>query len=314
MQRFMAQGNVSQQQAALFIQQLQQQAVNEAQQQQQQQQQQQRHSDPLGGLNNKEKLPNFADLAKTTPPFKDYLNNLHTYQYLQQLEHSEAMQPRHTQITQQYSSSTDEGCDTDHGGKLVELTLAFAIANKLTCDASAEMDETPTPTTMSSTIQRLNSYASSSSSSGVVTNFASKSLSQNLSCDSSRSNFSTFESLDLNLSDCSDLASSLPSCASGNVNDCENKDDGMEFLMSAATFFHYEKASPKARSLSCFTFITFSSFLSCSCLPTRDININHPSMRLRFDVRKDAVLVSAQQSDGPSHAEGHVSSSHTFAS
>lgn len=73
-----------------------------------------RHSDPLGGLS-KEKLPNFSDLSKA-PPFKDYLNNLHTYQYLQQLE-AEAMQPRHTQITQQYSSSTDEGCDTDHGGK-----------------------------------------------------------------------------------------------------------------------------------------------------------------------------------------------------
>lgn len=87
------------------------------------------------------------------------------------------------------------------------------------------MDETPTPTTISSTIQRLNSYASSSSSSGVVTNFPTKSLSQNLSCDSSRSNFSTFESLDLNLSG-SDLASSLPSCASGNVNDGENKEDG----------------------------------------------------------------------------------------
>lgn len=30
------------------------------------------------------------------------------------------MQPRHNQITQQYSSSTDEGCegcDTDHGGE-----------------------------------------------------------------------------------------------------------------------------------------------------------------------------------------------------
>lgn len=92
------------------------------------------------------------------------------------------------------------------------------------------MDETPTPTTISSTIQRLNSYASSSSSSGVVTNFPSKSLSQNLSCDSSRSNFSTFESLDLNLSDCSDLASSLPSCASGNVIDCDNKDDGKNLI------------------------------------------------------------------------------------
>lgn len=87
-----------------------------------------------------------------------------------------------------------------------------------------EMDDTPTPPIVSSNIHRLNSYASSSSSSGVV--MASKSLSQNLSCDSSRSNFSTFESLDLNLSDCSDLASSLPSCASGNVNDGENKEDG----------------------------------------------------------------------------------------
>lgn len=96
-------------------------------------------------------------------------------------------------ITQQYSSSTDEGCDTDHG----------------------EMDDTPS--TIPAPIQRLNSYASSSSSSGVVTNFHSKSLSQNLSCESSRSNFSTFESLDLNLSDCSDLAGSLPSCASSSV-------------------------------------------------------------------------------------------------
>lgn len=75
----------------------------------------QRHSDPLGGMA-KDKMPNFGDLAKTTPPFKDYLNNLHTYQYLQQLEHSDALQSRHNQITQQYSSSTDEGCDTDHGG------------------------------------------------------------------------------------------------------------------------------------------------------------------------------------------------------
>lgn len=74
------------------------------------------------------------------------------------------------------------------------------------------MDETP-QSTVPAPMQRLNSYASSSSSSGVVTNFHSKSLSQNLSCDSSRSNFSTFESLDLNLSDCSDLAGSLPSCA-----------------------------------------------------------------------------------------------------
>lgn len=98
-------------------------------QQQQQHHLTQRHSDPLGGLSSKDKMLNFGDLAKATPPFKDFFNNLHTYQYLQQLEQaadsnaianaSNAMQPRHYQITQQYSSSTDEGCDTDHdhGGK-----------------------------------------------------------------------------------------------------------------------------------------------------------------------------------------------------
>lgn len=80
-------------------------------------------------------------------------------------------------------------------------------------------------------MQRLNSYASSSSSSGVVANFPSKSLSQNLSCDSSRSNFSTFESLDLNFSDCSDLVGSLPSCASSAVVTGTNaKDEGKLLL------------------------------------------------------------------------------------
>jgi hypothetical protein len=78
---------------------------------------QQRHSDPLGGLT-KEKLPNFSDLARTTPPFKDYLNNLQTYAYLQTMENEQLLgQVRHSQITQQLSSSTDEGCDTDHGGE-----------------------------------------------------------------------------------------------------------------------------------------------------------------------------------------------------
>jgi hypothetical protein len=64
----------------------------------------------------RERLSNFGELSKTTPPFKDYMNNLHTYQYLQQIENADLMQSRHNQITQQYSSSTDEGCDTDHGG------------------------------------------------------------------------------------------------------------------------------------------------------------------------------------------------------
>lgn len=116
--------------------------------------------------------------------------------------------PRHSQILQQYSSSTDEGCETDHG----------------------EMDDIKS--SVPASIQRLNSYASSSSSSGVVTNF--KSLSQNLSCESSRSNFSTFESLDLNLSDCSDLAASLPSCAVSSVaiaNTDSIRDHGKNFVI-----------------------------------------------------------------------------------
>lgn len=125
---------------------------------------------------------------------------------------------RHSQIIQQCSSSTDEGCDTDHG----------------------EMEDVIQPSVPPS-IQRLNSYASSSSSSGVVTNFHTKSLSQNLSCESSRSNFSTFESLDLNLSDCSDLAASLPSCASSiatTIND-NSKDHGkLCRSIICSLFFH----------------------------------------------------------------------------
>lgn len=77
----------------------------------------QRYSDPLSSLVAKEKLQNFNDLAKTTPPFKDYLNNLQTYAYLQNMENDALTQHRASQITQQHSSSTDEGCDTDHGGK-----------------------------------------------------------------------------------------------------------------------------------------------------------------------------------------------------
>ncbi|XP_032517934.2 serine/threonine-protein kinase SIK2 [Danaus plexippus] len=93
-----------------------------------------------------------------------------------------------TKFQQQYSSSTDEGCETD-------------------------MEDVPA--IQNSVQNRLSSYASSSSSSGVVTFFNNKSLSQNLSCDSSQSNFSTFESIDYQLSDCSsELASSLPSCTS----------------------------------------------------------------------------------------------------
>lgn len=99
-------------------------------------------------------------------------------------------------ITPQYSSSTDEGVETD-------------------------MEDIPI-INHSRSQQRL-SYASSSSSSGVGVH--NKSLSQHLSSDSScssshvsslQSNFSTFESsLDYQFE--SDLASSLPSCTSPGI-------------------------------------------------------------------------------------------------
>lgn len=72
-----------------------------------------------------DKAPNFGDLIKPVPPFKDYINNLYTYQYLQQLENPETMQPKLNEITQQYSSSTDEGCETDLGGKPNSLMIDF---------------------------------------------------------------------------------------------------------------------------------------------------------------------------------------------
>lgn len=174
-----------------------------------------------------------ARLQTNTPPFKDYMNHhLPAYSYLQnavlpsistetnysipsgtgdlfpstlyrpdskfslnRYTTSQTYTPvlpgnttEATKFQQQYSSSTDEGCETD-------------------------MEDVPN--VQSGAQNRLSSYASSSSSSGVVTFFNNKSLSQNLSCDSSQSNFSTFESIDYQLSDCSsELASSLPSCTS----------------------------------------------------------------------------------------------------
>ncbi|XP_055302048.1 serine/threonine-protein kinase SIK1 isoform X4 [Sitodiplosis mosellana] len=144
-------------------------------------------------VQSKEKSPRYSEMsAKESPSTKDLRAVVQPFtNYTPEGDPNTFQMLRHSQIIQQCSSSTDEGCDTDHG----------------------EMEDVVQPSVPPS-IQRLNSYASSSSSSGVVTNFHSKSLSQNLSCESSRSNFSTFESLDLNLSDCSDLAASLPSCAS----------------------------------------------------------------------------------------------------
>lgn len=125
-----------------------------------------------------------------TSPFKDFTKgSVHPYPLVLNMQPFESPEVKGSldrfsksgfktsEVHMQYSSSTDEGVETDleetsHGGP------------------------------------RL-SYASSSSSSGVVNNFnASKSLSQNLSCDSN------FESLEYPLSESSELASSLPSCTS----------------------------------------------------------------------------------------------------
>ena len=67
----------------------------------------------------KDRLSNFSDLTKNTPPFKDYINNLHTYAYLQNIENDSLVTTQSRQITTQYSSSTDEGCETDHGGEFI---------------------------------------------------------------------------------------------------------------------------------------------------------------------------------------------------
>lgn len=139
------------------------------------------------------------------------MNNVHSSRYLSTCDPASLQAPRHSQILQQYSSSTDEGCDLDH----------------------ADLDD-PIQLSLPLSVQRINSYASSTSSSGVITNYHSKSLSQNLSCESSRSNFSTFESFDLNLSDCIDLAASLPSCA---ISTATNAADNM--LEIGKTFTYY---------------------------------------------------------------------------
>ncbi|XP_054729935.1 serine/threonine-protein kinase SIK2 isoform X1 [Anastrepha obliqua] len=95
-----------------------------------------------------------------------------------------------TKMAPQCSTSTDEGCEADQTNEMRD------------CSQST-----------SDLTQRMQSYASSSSSSGVIASY-SKSLSQNLSRGSSNSNCSVLEGIDLNMATSIDLASSLPSCAS----------------------------------------------------------------------------------------------------
>lgn len=172
-------------------------------------------------------------LQTSTPPFKDYMNHIQTYSYIQNtvlppLPNTSDMLnalPGNVEIytpglyrndskyslgTNRYIPNQNFGpLGTNSTGKTVEFQQQYSSSTDEGCETDMEeLSGTPAP-------QRLGSYASSSSSSGVVNFYNTKSLSQNLSCDSSQSNFSGFESLDYQLSDCSsDLASSLPSCTS----------------------------------------------------------------------------------------------------
>ncbi|XP_074039380.1 uncharacterized protein [Leptinotarsa decemlineata] len=153
-----------------------------------------------------------SSAAADTTVFKDYSHQAHPYSYVpdtfctQQFPVPEnrgsigrfcASGYRSAEIQTQYSSSTDEGVETDLEEHQPRL-----------------------------------SYASSSSSSGVMTNFnTSKSLSQNLSCDSN------FESLEYPLSESSELASSLPSCTSS-----ENKP---EVTVTGTRASHNYSLTPK---------------------------------------------------------------------
>ncbi|XP_073834666.1 salt-inducible kinase 2 [Musca autumnalis] len=109
-------------------------------------------------------------------------------------EKSSTKSSSNKKVSAQCSSSTDEGCETDMGNDA-----------KDTSQSSTDLRN-----------QRIQSYASSSSSSGVIGSY-SKSLSQNLSRASSKSNCSTFESIDFNLVTSIDFAGSLPSCASNST-------------------------------------------------------------------------------------------------
>ncbi|XP_061392886.1 serine/threonine-protein kinase par-1 [Musca vetustissima] len=121
-------------------------------------------------------------------------NCLENYSSTNGNEKSTTKSSSNKKVSAQCSSSTDEGCETDMGNDA-----------KDTSQSSTDLRN-----------QRIQSYASSSSSSGVIGSY-SKSLSQNLSRASSKSNCSTFESIDFNLVTSIDLAGSLPSCASNST-------------------------------------------------------------------------------------------------
>ncbi|XP_017476632.1 PREDICTED: uncharacterized protein LOC108366680 [Rhagoletis zephyria] len=118
----------------------------------------------------------------------------------------------------QCSTSTDEGCETDQTNEMRD------------CSQST-----------SDLTQRIQSYASSSSSSGVIGSY-SKSLSQNLSRGSSNSNCSILEGIDLNMTSI-DLASSLPSCASSTTLATSDQMSDRSIYKSNNSCFHLPVSS-----------------------------------------------------------------------
>ncbi|XP_019891073.2 serine/threonine-protein kinase par-1 [Musca domestica] len=131
---------------------------------------------------------------RTTPQSSEKGKSKKNYSSTNDNEKSTTKSSSNKKVSAQCSSSTDEGCETDMGNDA-----------KDTSQSSTDLRN-----------QRIQSYASSSSSSGVIGSY-SKSLSQNLSRASSKSNCSTFESIDFNLVTSIDLAGSLPSCASNST-------------------------------------------------------------------------------------------------
>ncbi|XP_030761016.1 serine/threonine-protein kinase SIK2-like [Sitophilus oryzae] len=126
------------------------------------------------------------------------------------------------------------------------------------------------------------SYASSSSSSGVVNNFnASKSLSQNLSCDSN------FESLEYPLSESSELASSLPSCTS-----TDKKPESSLITSNALSSFKYHNMVPRMAAHKQNPLIHMSRFKT-----TR--NLTRSPVDFREGRRASDGLVAQQVGEGP---------------
>ncbi|XP_068156919.1 serine/threonine-protein kinase par-1 [Drosophila tropicalis] len=120
-------------------------------------------------------------------------------------------------VLAQGSSSTDEGCETDHGnetgnGTGTDNVTANGKGNGNGTATAKEGSHSSSDLTTTAQTTRMRSYASSSSSSGVLAGSYSKSLSQNLSRGSSKSNCSAYESLDFVLP-----SGSLPSCMSNSM-------------------------------------------------------------------------------------------------